>query len=226
MEAAILFDQLIVGGCEFECEDNVRDLGVHVSSTLNFDLHIRKKCQVAYSQLRNLRCIRKHLTQNSIDILVHGLIHSQLDFCNGLFADIPAYQLNKLQRFQNTAARLVTCASNEERSSNLLERLHWLPVQARIMFKVLAIVFRVVKGTAPNYLRSMFTHAQGSYRLRSSVCIQLSAPRHRTKIADRSLEVEGPKWWNVLPGHLKSADSETTFKSKLKTYLFKRFHNT
>ena len=208
------------------CVDNVRDLGVQMSRTLNFDLHIRKKCQVAYSQLRNLKCIRKHLTQKSTEILVHGLIHSHLDFCNGLFADIPAYQLNKLQRIQNNAARLVTCASYEERSSDLLKRLHWLPVQARILFKVLVIVFRVVKGTAPIYLRSMFTHAQGSYRLRSSVGIQFRVPRHRTKIADRSLAVVGPKWWNVLPGHLKSADSETAFKSKLKTYLFERFHNT
>ena len=94
------------------------------------------------------------------------------------------------------------------------------------MFKVLVIVFRVVKGTVPIYLQSMFTHAQGSYRLRSSVGIKFRVPRHRTKIADRSLAVVGPKWWNVLPGHLKSADSETTFKSKLKTYLFERFHNT
>jgi len=47
---------VIVGGCEVNCVGNVRDIGVHMSSTLKFDLHIRKKCQVAFSQLGNV-CI-------------------------------------------------------------------------------------------------------------------------------------------------------------------------
>ena len=53
---------VIVGGCEVKCVDRVHDLGVYMASTLNFDLHIRKKGQVAHSQLKNLPCIRKHLT--------------------------------------------------------------------------------------------------------------------------------------------------------------------
>ena len=151
-----------VGGCEVKCVDRVRDLGVHMTSTLNFDLHIRKKCQVAHSQLRNLQCIRKHLTQKSAETLVHGLIHSHLDFCNGLFTDIPAYQLDKLQRVQNRAARLVTTATYAQHSSDILKQLHWLPFRTRIMFKVLVIVFWVVNGTAPSYLRDMFTRVQGN----------------------------------------------------------------
>ena len=148
-----------VGGCKVTCVDHVRDLGVHMTSTLNFDLHIRKKCQTAHNQLRNLRGIRKHVTQKSAETLVHGLIHSHLDFCNGLFADIPAYQLDKLQKVQNQAARVVLNATYDQNSNDLLKQLHWLPVRARIMFKVLVIVFRVVQGTAPSYLRDMLKEA-------------------------------------------------------------------
>ncbi len=206
-----------------------RDLDVQMNSTLNFDNHIQKKCQIAHMQLRNLKAIRKHLTQNSAEILVHGLIHSHLDFCNGLFTNIPAYQLDKLQRVQNHAARVVTGATYDQPSAEILKTLHWLPVRARIMYKVIVTVFRVVNGTAPLYIRKLFNPIQGQYRQRlrssSSSVIQFEIPTTRTKLADRSLAVVGPKWWNLLPNHLQNLACESLFKSKLKTYLFGRFYN-
>ena len=84
-----------------KCIDHVKDLCVLMENNLNFDRDIRKKCQ-----LRNLKGISKHLYK-STEILVHGLIHSHIDFCNGLFSDIPAYQIDRLQKVQNKAARIV-----------------------------------------------------------------------------------------------------------------------
>ena len=71
-----------VGGFEVNCVDHVRDLGVLMENNLSFDRHIRKKCQIAHVQLRNLKGIRKHLSKKLTEILVHGLIHSHIDFCN------------------------------------------------------------------------------------------------------------------------------------------------
>ena len=194
-----------------------------MTNTLNFDIHIQKKCQIAHVQLRNLKAIRKHLTQKSTETLVHGLVHSHIDFCNGLFTEIPAYQINKLQRVQNHAARVVLSSSHDQPSAVLLKQLHWLPVKARIMFKVLVMVFRVINGTAPVYLREMFAPTQGRYRLRSQSDIYFHIPRRRTRMADRSFAVVGPKWWNNLPSDLKNIDSEQNFRSRLKTYLFDIF---
>ena len=195
-----------VGGCYAKCVDHVRDLGVLFDANLNFDRHIRKKCQIAYSQLKNLRSIRYYLSQKSTEDLVHGLVHSHIDFCNGLFTEVPSYQINRLQRLQNQAARLVL-NTYDQPSSSLLKNLHWLPVRARIMFKILVLVHRVIRGSAPTYLESLFKHARRNYRLRSNDCENtppLVVPRHRTKLVDRSISVVGPKWWNALPRHLKS----------------------
>lgn len=214
-----------VGGVEVNCVDNVRDLGVQMTSTLSFDIHIQKKCQIAHMQLRNLKAIRKHLTQKSAEILVHGLIHSHLDFCIGLFADIPAYQLD----VQNYAARIVTRAAYYQSSAEILKSLHWLPIRARIMYKVIVTVFRVANGTAPLYLRKLFTKCQSQYRKRlrssSSSHIRFDIPSTNSKLADRSLAIMGPKWWNSLPDYLKDITNENQFKAKLKTYLFGLFFN-
>ena len=217
-----------VGGCFVKCVDHVRDLGVIMDRNLNFDrhYHIRKKCQIAYSQLKNLKSIRKYLSKKSAEVLVHGLVHSHIDFCNGLFADIPSYQLDRLQKLQNHAARVVTNVYNQP-SVNLLKSLHWLPVKARIMFKILVIMFRVIHGTTPVYIMSLFNVTKRKYSLRSSggdSCTNFLVPRRMTKLADRSLSVVGPKWWNTLPNELKCISAETVFRKRLKTHLFEKFY--
>jgi hypothetical protein len=139
------------------------------------------------------------------------------------FVDIPNYQIDRLQRVQNRAARIVTNASFDQSSKDILKSLHWLPVRARIMFKILVMVFRVIHGTAPVYLQQLFTRNQSRYRLRSTDEINLNIPRTRTRMADRSIAITGPKWWNSLPNHLKCIQKEDQFRCKLKTHLFNVF---
>ena len=65
-------------------------------------------------------------------MLVNSLVISRLDYCNSLLYDIPKYQRDKLQRIQNTAARMITGARSSDHITPLLKSLHWLPVEARI----------------------------------------------------------------------------------------------
>ncbi|XP_060608223.1 uncharacterized protein LOC132760282 [Ruditapes philippinarum] len=119
--------------------------------------------------------------------------------------EIPVYQIDRLQRLQNQAARVVMNVYDQP-SADLRKSLHWLPVKARIMFKVILIVFRVIHGTAPTYLITLFNCVRRKYRLRSAAddtCTQFVVPRRRTRLADRSISVMGPKWWNALPKELK-----------------------
>ena len=75
-------------------------------------------------QLRNLKGNRKHLSQETTEISVHGLIHSHIDFCNGLFSDIPVYQIDRLQKVQNQAARIMSSLLPDQPSTEILKSLH------------------------------------------------------------------------------------------------------
>ena len=76
--------------------------------------------------------IRKYLPSNGLKMLVNSLVISRLDYCNSLLYDIPKYQRDKLQRIQNTAARMITGARSSDHITPLLKSLHWLPVETRI----------------------------------------------------------------------------------------------
>ena len=67
-------------------------------SSLIFDYHIRKMCQVANHSASDLKGIRAHLSQKSAEILVHRLVH--LDFCNEFLVNYQIISLINCKKFQ------------------------------------------------------------------------------------------------------------------------------
>ena len=84
-----------------------------------------------------LRRIRKYLSRRSTETPIHAFVSSHVDYCNSFLYGLPAYQLNKLQRVQNAAARLIFLESKYCHVRPLLYNMHWLPVKFRIDFKIL-----------------------------------------------------------------------------------------
>ena len=102
--------------------------------------------------LSNIGRVRKYLDQTNTERLVHAFITSRLDYCYSLLYGVPEKDLNKLQRLQNSAARLVTRTKPRDHITPVLRTLHWLPVRQRITFKILLIVYKIVNQIAPAYL--------------------------------------------------------------------------
>ena len=73
------------------------------------------------------------MTQDSTKLLVQAVIMARIDYCNGLLYNVPAAHLSKLQRLQNTAARLIAFTPKFDHISPVLFKLHWLPVEYRII---------------------------------------------------------------------------------------------
>ena len=59
-----------------------------------------------------------------------------------------------------------------------LYELHWLPVPARIHFKILLLAFKAIHGLAPAYISNLLViKRKYSYNLRSNSGILLEPPR-------------------------------------------------
>ena len=187
-------------------------------------VHISKLCAASFYHLHNISRIRRFLSFDSTKALVHALITSRVDYCNGLLYGLPATQLNKIQRVLNAAARLVCRSPRYCHITPLVYNLHWLPVNLRIRFKVLLFVFKAIHGIAPSYISDLiFVKPNSSYNLRSSSAgILLAFPARKTKrtLGDRSFSVAAPTLWNELPRELRDLEDFKSFKQKLKTHLF------
>ena len=146
---------------------------------------------------------------------------------NALLFGLPASQLSRLQMIQNNAARLVTGTPRYEHISPVLHKLHWLPVEKRIMFKVLLQVYKIVNHLAPVYLTELIEKQAAPRSLRSATAPghMLAVPRTHTAWGDRSFHKAAPQLWNALPVHLRQLKTLTSFKCGLKTHLFKLSYN-
>jgi len=69
----------------------------------------------------------------------------RLDYCNAVFYGTSGNHTDKLQRVQNTLARVVKVRSKYDHITPLLSELHWLPIEARIRHKIAVLTF-VVQG--------------------------------------------------------------------------------
>ena len=169
-----------------------------------------------------------YLTSESTKTLVHAYVTCRLDNCKSLLLGSPKYMIQKLQRVQNCAARLVAGQPRAARICQVLKELlkHWLPVEQRITFKVLLLTFKALNNLAPPYPSQLIVPYNPTRNLRSAGRHLLEVPNVRLKsYGDRAFSVAAPKHWSELPLDIKLSRSVDSFKSRLKTYLFRLAFN-
>ena len=217
-------DSITIGADVIKASNSAKNIGVWLDSVLSMDVQINNICKTAFFHLRNIAKIRKLLTHRQCEILIHAFISSKLDYCNVLLTGLQQSQINRLQHVQNAAARLLTATSRCEHVTPVLRSLHWLPVSARIDFKILLLVFKVLNGLGPLYLSELLRPYIPTRNLRSSKKKLLIVPKCNLKrYGCRAFSHRAPTLWNALPDDIRQVELLETFKSKLKTHLFRQF---
>ena len=74
---------------------------------MSMELHLKNVCHSAYSELRHISTIRHLLSVDSTKTLVPAFDLSRLDYCNSVLSGCPKDLLEKLQKVQNSSARLI-----------------------------------------------------------------------------------------------------------------------
>ncbi len=219
------FPMLCIGQAELKGSNSARNLGVLFDSGMTLAEHISNVARSASFELCKLGSIRKYLTKDSTEILVHAFISSRLDYCNSLYINLPQYLIKKLQGVQNTAARIVSRVRKYDHITPVLKELHWLPVQQRIVYKIALFTFKAVHGVAPEYICELI-HVQtdGRYPRRGDNLLLKVPKSNMVNYGDRSFSVAAPRVWNILPYNVRSSANINTFKSRLKTHLFHEYY--
>ena len=102
----------------------------------------------------------------------------------------------------------------------LLKKLHWLPVNKRVDFKICLHIFKAHILKYPVNICERLQQHQPSRMLRSSSRNLLTEHRTSTSAGDRAFSNAGPALWNSLPDSCRKASSVDSFKKLLKTHLF------
>ncbi len=218
---------ITIGNTIVESAPSVRNIGAVLDSGLRMNEHINYICRTCYINLRSLNQIRPYLTEESVITLVHAFVTCRLDNLNSLLVGVPDYQLQRLQLIQNYAARIIKRTSKYDSITNVLIDLHWLPVKARIDYKVLLLTYKSINDLGPSYLAELLNLKIYPRETRSSMdALQLEQPLMRLKtVGDRAFSAYAPVIWNQLPLSLRTQTTLASYGKHLKTHLFRKHYN-
>ena len=185
---------------------NARNIGDIFDTTIMSMLpHANNVCKSAFYHRRTISRIRKYLSTQTTDILIHAFVTSKLDHWNSLLYNVPKNIIKKLQSVQNAPGRLITYARKCDYITPILFDLHWLPVSEQINFKIQLLTFEALHQQSPTYIQDLITRYLLSRLLQSSFMLSLNPVSFNLKTyGSRAFAVSAPKLWDKLPDDIRS----------------------
>ena len=188
-----------VGASDIILADTVRDLGFIIDNKLTMASYISTVVRACSFHLRAFGQLRPLIDKQTANAIAVAIIQSRLDYCNSCLWGVPKNQLERLQKVQNTAARIVSGVKKYDHITPVFKEL---PVTKRIDHKILSLAYGCFDGTALFYLRELVPKHAPLGMLRSSTQSLLRVPHldgHRKKtLGVRSFESVASSLWNSL----------------------------
>ena len=142
------------------------------------------------------------------------------------WACVLSWNLNLLQRTQNTGARIITHSRKSTHITPVLQFLHWLPVRYRIDYKIILLTYKALNNLAPNYICDLIqTYSPGRTLRSANKSLLYTTKFKRSSYGGRAFSHAAPKLWNSLPLEFRQASSLSIFKKRLKTNLLERVYS-
>jgi len=115
---------------------------------------------------------------------VHTFVASRVDYCNSVFHRVSTANVQPLQDVLSAAARIILRKRKFDHiTTDVRDRLHWLPVEQRIEYKVCVLVYKCLHQAAPTYLTELCSSVSESAN-RGHLCFpvrgDLVVPRSST----------------------------------------------
>lgn len=203
---------------------HARNLGVIFDEHMKMEKQVNNMCSKAYFNIKNIGKIRKLLSKDDTKAVVNALVTPHLDYGNGLLHGINKSLLSKLQVAQNSAVRLIEKLRKRDHITEYRKNLHWLPIPARIEYKIMTTTWKILNNKAPTYLSELIRVKRDAYPTRSQNSNLLEMQNVTNKTAERAFCNLAPPLWNKLDNKTRNIKTLESFKKALKTHLFSKYY--
>ena len=210
-----------IAGTQITLSYHLKVLGVTLDSNLYLNKHVSSICRSNYFHLRALPHIRYIINDDIAKSIGQALVSSRLDYANGILYGVSQFNINKLQKVQNTLARVVLRAYNCTDATPLLAKLHRLPIERCILFKQATLTFKSLDCGQPSYLSVLLERFMPARALwSSSDATRLAVSRSKTRFGSRAFLLAHEMVWNSLPVYIRTPLNLSSFRRHLKTFYF------
>jgi len=168
-----------VNGSSLPWCNEVRNLGVHMDNTLNWNVHTGKICQKVFASLHVLKRMRTLLPTKTRQTLVQSLLMPHFDYCDFLLTNINSKHQRKIQVAQNACIRFIYDLEKYDHISNFYAQSKILTINKRRALHCLLLLYKILNSNYHTALLKRF-QIMKLHRARTSrlICI----PQHNTTI--------------------------------------------
>jgi hypothetical protein len=186
--------------------DSFKYLGVTFDPQLSWSNHINQISSIVSKRIGVIRRVKYCLPNFTLKLLANALVMPHLDYCSPVWSNCNMEHSNTLQILHNRLARIILSADIRTPISDLMNSLNWAKLDERWMNQHLIMVFKCLKGSAPQYLSSQFVftsniHSKGT---RSQSFNNLHVPPWKIAAGKKTFHYRASKLWNGLPVTIRS----------------------
>ena len=134
-------DQVIINDKPVTRYTSFRCLGVELDEKLSRENHIGTKCNKAGTGFGIMKRVKPFVPYESLQNLDNSVVLSYFDYCLPLCDNCGRLLKEKIQKFQNRAARVMTGA-NCVKSSDLLHAVSWKNLNDRLKLNKLILIYK------------------------------------------------------------------------------------
>ena len=196
--------------------DYHKHLGITFSNNLSWGLHIDEICKKAMQRLDVIQSFKFKMKRNDLERFYLSFVLPILEYCDILWDGAPEYELNKLDRIQLRAMRIITGATERCDTMALYTDLGWHSLAMRRKLHRLNWFYKIHNNLAPAYLSDLIPPTvaeRHEYGLRNRR--NITAFRTNKEQLSRSFFPSTVRDWNALPIELRNAHSLHIFKRSL-----------
>ena len=189
-------------------------LGVSLDERLTWEKHIDTICAKVGAGIGVMRRMKPFVPPETLKLTYEALVQPYFNYCSPLWDNCGIGLKDKLQKFQNRAARVIIGSTYDIRSIDVLNQLGWKTLEQKRNYTKSMLMYKIINDhAAPNLKQSFRLYSEGhtTHDLRNHTT-DLVLPKPKREFGKRSFKYNGPIHWNSLPNEAKNANSISTFK--------------
>jgi hypothetical protein len=216
-------------GDPIELVNRAKYLGLYITNDASWDYHIHDMCKRMYVHISVLRRVSSFVPTEILTRMYKSFIQPRLDYGITLWGCTTKQNIDKIQRIQNQAVRIITGNFDfiHSRGINIVRSLRLMTIQERRDYFMCILMFKAINGLAPSYLtdKIILNGDVNTYPVRSSHMHNVYLPFIKKDVYKNSFLCKGGQLWNNLPDAVKTSNSLHSFKLNYKAMLNASFEN-
>ena len=152
-----------------------------------------------------------------------SIIAPHFEYCSSILFLANAEDLNRLQKLQNRAMRIILHCSRYTKITLMLDTLQWLSIKQRIVFNTIIFIFKIIHNLLPNCLLKYIIQNSEIHNYPTRNCEDFKLPFRKRNYTQNSLFYKGLKVYNDLSRDVKNETNIVRFRRNLSSFVKENF---